>query len=226
MYINRDKFNYFSLAELDDKYWQELTALGAVKTVKAGAMLCEQGNEISELLCVTEGTVKVVHFFDNGNEKLYEQLFAPSFIGPEALWCNDAKCYYPTVIAHSDVTLSAVPIKIAEEFIAQRPEMIISMFQCVRNIMCINRIRSVCTMPMTMLQKAAFAIVFMRGAEEDEEGYFAVTHEELAQLIGISRANVTTALTELTEKKMISKKRGKIKILDKDAMMALMNNPF
>ena len=79
---------------------------------------------------------------------------------------------------------------------------------------------------MTMLQKAAFALVFMREADKDEDGYVAVTHEELAQLIGISRANITTALAELTEQGIIRKKRGKVKILDNNKLMELLDNPF
>ena len=53
-----------------------------------------------------------------------------------------------------------------------------------------------------------------------------MTHEELAQLIGISRANITTALAELTEQGLISKKRGKVKILDNNKLMELLDNPF
>lgn len=225
MYINRDKFNQFSLAEISETNWNSMLALGTVKTFKAGAMLYEQGVEISELACITEGTVKIVHLFDNGNEKLYEQLFAPSFIGAEALWNIGGKSFYPTVIALTDVTVVEVPVETAENFISDRPDIIISLFQCVRNVLCINRIRSVCSIPMSMLQKAAFAISFMRGTDKDDEGYVTVTHEELANLIGISRANLTTALAELTERGIICKKRGKLKIVDNDALVDFLNIP-
>ena len=79
---------------------------------------------------------------------------------------------------------------------------------------------------MSVLQKAAFAIVFLREADKDEEGYTHVTHEELAQLIGISRANVTSALAELTKMGLVSKKRGRVKILDNDKLMELLDNPL
>ncbi|MDD6188725.1 MAG: Crp/Fnr family transcriptional regulator [Clostridiales bacterium] len=226
MYINRDKFNCFSLAEISETDWNSIISLGTVKTVKASAMLYEQGMEISELACITEGTVKIVHLFDNGNEKLYEHLHAPSFIGAEALWNNGGKSFYPTVIALTDVTVSEVPIETAESFISNKPDIIISMFQCIRNVMCANRIRSVCAIPMSMLQKAAFAITFMRAPDKDDEGYVTVTHEELANLIGISRANLTTALAELTERGIICKKRGRLKIVDNDALTELLNIPF
>lgn len=225
MYINRDKFNRTSLAELSETDWNSIIALGTTKTVKAGAMLYEQGMEINELACITEGTVKTVHLFDNGNEKLYEQLLAPSFIGAEALWNNSGKSFYPTVIAITDVTVSTVPIETAESFISNKPDIIITMFQCVRNVLCINRVRNVCSIPMSMLQKAAFAIAFMRGTDKDDEGYVTVTHEDLANLIGISRANLTTALTELTERGIICKKRGRLKIVDNDALIELVNIP-
>ncbi len=225
MFINRDKFNFFSTAEMRDEHWQALIDLGTSKTVKAGTMLYEQSMLIHELTCITEGAVKIVHFFDNGNEKLYESLSAPSVLGMEALWYS-GDSFYPSVIALTDVTYTVIPLDAAQTLISRTPEMIIALFQCVRDTMCISRIRSVCSMPMSMLQKAAFALVFMREADKDAEGYVTVTHEELAQLIGISRANVTTALAELTEKGIISKKRGKVKILDNNKLMELLDNPF
>ncbi len=225
MFINRDKFNFFSTSELSDEHWQALVALGATKTVKAGTMLYEQSMMVNELTCITEGAVKIVHIFDNGNEKLYESLSAPSILGMEALWYN-GNAFYASIIALTDVSYTVIPIDVAQNFLTQNPEIMVTFFQCLRDSLCIFRLRSVCSMPMTVLQKAAFALVFMREADKDEEGYVAVTHEELAQLIGISRANITTALAELTEQGLISKKRGKVKILDNNKLMELLDNPF
>lgn len=225
MFLNRDKFNYLSLARADEATWEELTALGAVKTASEGSMLYEQSTEIHELTCLTEGAVKLVHFFDNGNEKLYEHLYAPAVIGYDALW-SEGKSYYPTVIAMSDVSCSVIPLEEAECFLHRHTDMVISLFQCMRSSTCVSRIRNVCSMPMSAMQKAAFAIVFMRDAEKDNDGYVSVTHEELAHLIGISRANVTTALAELTDSGIIDKKRGRIKILDYKRLMELLDNPF
>ena len=223
MYINRDKFNYFSPAYVDDNEWLGLAELGSIKAYHENSMVFEQSMRIHDLNCLLSGTVKIVHFFDNGNEKLCEQLTAPALIGTEALWNNGAAAYYPTVIAVSDIRLSSVTLEAAESYISERPKMIIALFQCIRNLMCIDRIRGVGSASMSLTQKAAFAIGFMQNADRDEEGYVQVTHEELAQLIGISRANVTTALTALTEKKLISKKRGRIKIIDPDALMELIS---
>ena len=225
MFINRDKFNFFSTAEMRDEHWQALLALGTPKTVKAGTMLYEQSMIVHELTCISEGSVKIVHFFDNGNEKLYESLSAPTVLGMEALWYG-GDAFYASIIALTDVTYTSIPLESAQKLISQKPEMIIALFQCMRDSLCIFRLRSVCSMPMTMLQKAAFALVFMQEADKDNEGYVAVTHEELAQLIGISRANITTALAELTENGLISKKRGKVKILDNNKLMELLDNPF
>ncbi|MBO5975550.1 MAG: Crp/Fnr family transcriptional regulator [Oscillospiraceae bacterium] len=225
MLLNRDKFNFFATAEMRDEHWHELLALRTPKTVKAGTMLYEQSMIVHELTCISEGSVKIVHFFDNGNEKLYESLSAPTVLGMEALWCS-GDSLYASVIALTDVTYTTIPIEIAQKLISKTPEMIIALFQCIRDSMCISRIRNVCSMPMTMLQKAAFALVFMQEADKDDEGYVAVTHEELAQLIGISRANITTALAELAEEGLVSKKRGKVKILDYNKLMELLDNPF
>ena len=225
MVINRDKFNFLTPVELADEQWQKLIALGSPKTVKAGTLLHEQSMTVSELTCVTEGSVTIVHFFDNGNEKLCESLTAPSVLGIEALWSED-EGFYPSIVAVTDVNLVTIPLDAAEKMISAMPEMMIALFRCVRNSLCISRIRSVCSAPMSVLQKAAFAIVFLREADKDEDGYTRVTHEELAQLIGISRANVTSALAELTQMGLVGKKRGRVKILDNDKLMELLDNPL
>lgn len=225
LFINRDKFNFFSTAELSDEHWQALVDLGTTKTAKAGTLLYEQSMRVHELTCVTEGSVKIVHFFDNGNEKLYESLSAPTVLGAEALWYG-GDAFYASIIALTDVSYTVIPLDVAQSFITKNPEIVVALFQCLRDSLCIFRLRSVCSVPMTMLQKAAFALVFMREADKDEDGYVAVTHEELAQLIGISRANITTALAELTEQGIIRKKRGKVKILDNNKLMELLDNPF
>lgn len=225
MFLNKDKFNYLPPAEVNEQTWAELLAIGSARYAAAGSMLYEQSTEIQEVTCITEGSVKLVHFFDNGNEKLYEQMYAPAVIGYDAMW-PEGKAYYPSVIAVSDVNYSVIPIEDAERFVASHPDMVISLFQCLRSSSTISRIRSVCAAPMSVAQKAAFALVFMQGAETDGEGYAAVTHEELAHLIGISRANVTTALAELTENGIIGKKRGRIKVIDSERLMELLGNPF
>ncbi len=226
MFINRDKFNFLPVPEMKEEHWQTLLAMGTPKSVKAGTMLYEQSMKIHELSCIIEGSVKLVHFFDNGNERLYESLSAPAVLGTDALWFGGSTARYPSIIALTDVTFTVVPIEAAQQLMQDIPDMIIAMYRCVRNSMCISRIRSVCAAPMSLLQKAALAIAFMREADKDGEGYMTVTHEELAQLIGISRANVTMALAELVDMKLISKKRGKVKILDNDKLMEFLDDPF
>jgi len=219
--VNQNKFNWFSAAELNDQYWNEFIALGSVKSYPAGTMLFTQAEAIENILCLTTGTVKILHLFSNGNEKLLEQLCAPSFLGVEALWSTPVTCYYPAVLAVTDITLISVPLKTAEEFISRRPDMIIAIFQYIRNLLCTSRMLSVTSEELTVVQKTAFSITFMRNAAKDEDGYISVTHDELAKLSGVSRANITTALARLTELKLIGKKRGKIKILDLQALREL-----
>ena len=213
MTINYDKFNYFSPVSIDEKVWNELLGLGHLKSFAENTQIFSQNQPVKNLVCLKKGTVKTVHIYPNGNERLFEILDAPSIIGHEALFFTDT-VLNPNIITVTPIETVMIPIYKVEELCKNDTNILLSFYKILRNSLFLSRIQSAGVMYMSLLQRTAFALQLMCFSKTDEKGYFYITHQDLANFIGISRANVTICLTQLTNMMFIDKKRGKIKILN------------
>lgn len=61
-------------------------------------------------------------------------------------------------------------------------------------------------------------IALYREAVQSDD--FAITHRELAELLGVRRSGVTVALHELEGERIIRSRRGRLQILDHDRLLA------
>jgi CRP-like cAMP-binding protein len=204
MNINYDKFNYFSPVSIDEKVWEELLGLGYIKSFSENTQIFSQNQPVKNLVCLKKGTVKTVHIYPNGNERLFEILEAPSIIGHEAIFFTDT-VLNPNIISLTPIETVMIPIDKAEELCENRPQILISLYKILRNSLFLSRIQSAGVMYMSLLQRTAFALQLMCFSKTDEKGYFHITHQDLANFIGISRANVTICLTQLAQMKLIDK---------------------
>lgn len=68
-------------------------------------------------------------------------------------------------------------------------------------------------------QRVARWIALYRDAVQRDE--LAITHRELAELLGVRRSGVTVALHLLEGERMIRSRRGRLQILDRDRLFAM-----
>jgi CRP/FNR family transcriptional regulator len=204
MNVNYDRFNYFSPISIDETVWQEMLGLGYPKSFAEGTQLFAQNQPVSNLIFLTKGIVKTVHIYPNGNERLFEILEAPSIIGHEALFFSDM-VLNPNIIALPPIETTIIPLDKAETLILSKPEVLVNFYKILRNSLFLSRIQSAGVMYMSLLQRTAFALQLMCFSKTDERGFFTITHQDLANFIGISRANVTICLTQLANMNLIEK---------------------
>lgn len=67
-------------------------------------------------------------------------------------------------------------------------------------------------------QRVARWIAFYRGAVQRDD--LAITHRELAELLGVRRSGVTVALHVLEGERIIRSRRGRLQVLDRDKLHA------
>lgn len=222
IYLNYDKFNFFSPTAVSDEVWNELLSFGFAKSFQKDSQLFTQNQSVSDIVCLKKGSVKTIHIFPNGNEKLYEILESPSVIGYEALF-TDSTVLNPNIIALTDLEATVIPVKKVEELVLKKPEFFICFYKFLRNSLLLSRIQSGGAMYLSLLQRTAFALQLMSKSKTDDEGYCLITHQDLSSFIGISRANTTVCLNQLFHMNIIDKKRSRIKILDLKAINKLID---
>ncbi len=213
MNINYDRLNYFLPIPFDEDLWNALISIGHKRIYDEGVRLFDQSQVVNSIICLTKGSVKTVHIFPNGNERLLELLIAPSVLGIEALFCKN-RVLYPNILTLTQIEIVMVDKVRVEELMLSHPEYFVGFFQIIRSSLFFLRIQSFGASFLSLLQRTAYSLRLITYSHTDQDGYYLITHQNLADFIGISRANVTRCLTELEDMKLITKKRGKIKILD------------
>jgi CRP/FNR family transcriptional regulator len=223
MLLNNNLFNKYPPAEISAGAWNLLTEDRAPRSYAKKTQMLIEHQQVDRLLCIVKGRIKAYTILPSGNEKIFEILEAPSIIGYQALYSAGNEAQYPYISMLEDTDIISVPIPAAEALIDDCSELLRAIFITIKNILNLTRIQSIWNQNLSFVQRTAYALLLTEYTSKDADGFFSITHEDIAGFVGISRSNVTSALNMLYSKNCIDKKFGKIKVLDKDALERLVH---
>ena len=223
-YLNTSLFNRFPPVEISEDLWSRLQGDRASRQFMKKAFLTEQAQPIEHMIIVKQGCIKAMFMSADGNEFIFEILEAPAVFGYQALFSDVTEQWYPTLQALTKVEAVFVPIREVEQLVDEDPGLLKCFYKCLLGNVVISSTLSFWSQRLNMLQKVAFALSLTGNIPKDKEGYVRITHENLANFIGITRGNVTLSLSRLYEMGLIDKKHGKIKIKEQEAFHAFINS--
>jgi CRP/FNR family transcriptional regulator len=215
--LNNSLFTRLTPVDICEDLWNRLIGDRPVKNYKKKAFLTLMGQPIDVIVLVKKGSIKAVVTADDGTDIIFEILEAPAVFGHQALFAHDIEQRYPNLIAVTDAEVVFVPVSEAEQLADEEPELLKCFYRCLIRNFALSTSLSVWSQRLNMLQKVAFALSLTSNAPRDENGFFSITHENLAGLIGMTRTNVTLSLNKLSDLGLIEKKRGQIRITDMEA---------
>lgn len=178
------------------------------------------------MIVLKKGRVKAMVLSAEGREIIFEILIAPAVFGYQALFCDDSLQWYPNLQALSDSEAVFVPIGEAESLIDRHPQLLKCFYKCLRNNVSVSSSLSLWSQRLNLLQKVALALNLTGNIPRDENEFFRITHENMANFLGVTRENVTVSLNRLSEMGLVEKKPGKIRISDEEAFRSFIGDIY
>lgn len=195
----------------------QLLTVSTPRTYRQGEIIYLQGETSQEFFFIHKGKVKVSIVKEDGFEKIISIQENNTFFGEYAAF--DRQPHFATAVALEASEIGRIPIKKTESVMEANPKI---------SLLIINRIVRKFRSLGFQVEGLAFLDAQRRIAhllvslaaevgEQDEKGIIiqkGITHEDLANLTGLSRVRVTTILNNFERAKIIKKKRGVLTIID------------
>ncbi|MDR1604967.1 MAG: Crp/Fnr family transcriptional regulator [Gracilibacteraceae bacterium] len=214
--INHNKFNYYSPVDLEDHLWESMLDIGYTKNFGPSETLISQGQQLTGLLCVTQGRLKTFYIFNNGNEKilgLFNTQYSKVVLGEEAIF--DSRTSFYNAMALTPLSMVYIPFEKVRTLIAECPEIAVCLLKCLSNKLSSLGIQVGDLLSRDIMQRAARVLTdFTKCTSKNKEGYMPFTHDELAKFLGITRPNMTTCLNYFARENLIDMRWGKIRVTD------------
>lgn len=204
------------LARLSPPLRRKLENAARIRRFRAGERVFGPGHTPAGLLFLLEGTVRVAQQSDTGREiVLYRVTAGESCVMTSACLFTEQN-YFAEGLAETDVVAAEVPRMTFEELLADSAEFRDFVFSAyAHRIVDLFRV----------IDDVVFGRMDLRIAERlvqlaGEDGVARLTHQELATELGTAREVISRQLNEFQRRGWIEQGRGRVKLLEPDALAA------
>lgn len=181
--------------------------IGSVRQFKKGEIIYHQGDLAQNFCYLKKGKVKVFMTSVDGMEKTLNTASSGEIFGEGAFF--DKKPRVSSAIALSEAQVIMIDEPMLTELFSQNPKLAFTLLEILANRI---RLLSFQLDSMTFLQAdARIARILL---ENESDGVISLTHEEIADVVGVSRVTVSKILGKLTKKGILSTEYRKIIIKD------------
>lgn len=187
------------------------------RTYPKNCFVFEEGQPTDGVYFIVSGYIKIVKLHKDGREKTLAILNPGDILGEMTLFQNELRTATAVALVKSTVIaikkseflilLQDIP-QLSIELISILSERLADTNRQVQDLIFLNA-RSKVISNLIQMEK-----VYGRKQKDATEISLKLTHEELSNLVGITRENVTKTLNELQDLKLIEVVQRKIRILD------------
>jgi len=204
------KLNYAYLFE--EELIDEIKALGAIKSVKAGERLIDFGDHIKFMPLLLKGAIKISRQDDDGDELLLYFLEKGDTCAMTMTCCLGQKKSEIRAVAETDVDLVMVPVEKMNEWVVAYKSWRNFVFESYNS-------------RLTEMLEAIDSLAFLNMHERIEkylrdkvlitkDTELSITHQEIAYDLNSSRVVISRILKKLEQEGKIELLRNKIKVLE------------
>jgi CRP/FNR family cyclic AMP-dependent transcriptional regulator len=197
-------------SNLEDRYVDALSALGAVRSFPKNTILIHEGDKSDQLYVVLAGKLKVFLADSEGKEIIVDMLGPGQYFGEMAL---DGGARSASVMTLEASRLSVVEREVFKRFLASNPEaafaLIVTLIRRARNLT-----RAVGNLALLDVYGRVARLLLENASEESGRLVVGVrmTQQEIAKRVGASREMVWRILDDLREGKYIVIENNRIVI--------------
>ena len=165
-------------------------------------------SEISEyFMIILSGSVEISRTTLDGYKTVFRRLHAPSAIGYSLLAEKYPNC--SDIIADEQTLLALIPLGIIQDIFRRNPHLSFNAISHLAQL--VNTLSTELMEQRTLSLKERVIRTIKRNC--DEHGELLISHEELARMVGATRANVSRALKSLERESKIKLNRKKISLI-------------
>lgn len=195
-----------------------LLSIGRLRHYSPGQIIYLQGEESTSFYFVRDGKVKVSIFKENGSEKILAIQEDNTFFGESAAF--DRYPYFATATAMEESNIYAFDIEETEALLKAHPEVsLLIITSIIRKLRLLGLQVEGLSFLDAQKRVASILLKLMHEVGEPTAGGILIkkriTHEDLANITGLSRVTVTNVLNYLDRLKLITKGRLKYTIIDR-----------
>lgn len=207
-----DKFP--ALAHLEPAALRLLEQSAMPVTLPPGAKAFEAGMPCGNFLMIASGRVRVQQISETGREIVLYRISGGESCVLTTACLLAHEDYAAEAIAETEVTALAVPRSCFDRLLAESPGFRDSVFTAYASRL---------TDLLLLVEEVAFGHIDIRLAErllalQDPPGTLSLTHQDLATELGTAREVVSRQLKEFERRGYVRRERGRIDILDAEAL--------
>lgn len=179
-----------------------------VRSYTQGEVVARELDVPDTFLLLLEGGVEVCRDSDDGKRTVFRTLYPPAGIGYSSL---SGEPRTADLVATDNATIAHLPIKLLRSILDKRPDLLFKAISQLAGLVDELSTELMEQRELPVLERVRRAVY--RNA--DHNGELRLSHEELSQFVGATRANVTRALEELESLGVITTGRRTIRILNR-----------
>lgn len=211
--------------ELNASEVKELNLAKNCRVFKKGETIFEEDAYPHGLYCVNNGKIKITQAGIDGREQIIHLAKNGDVMGYRALLSGDK--YSCSAVALDNSTLCFIPAKTFIQMVEQSPKLALGVIHLFSDELKAAEKTITDIAQKTVKERLAQSILMLNqcyGTEDDGKTIdVQITREELANIVGTARETVTRSLLELDKEKIVELEGKKIKILDRDRLIATAN---
>lgn len=202
-------------SHLDDKYLEILLEKATELQYEKGEIICKKDSYARVVYIIKSGCVTELAMDNNGFSIMVKERRTYDCFGELGVLLGD--CYATTVVASSAVTIISIPEEVFSEVFWENQSVIKELLS-----LCLRRLQRSAqkSLSLTMFNsegRLAYMLLMMENEKKDLK-YIKVTQEILSTRCGIARQTASTILNSWKKSNIIDIKRGKIKVIDVEAL--------
>lgn len=207
------------MASLPEELQQALTQRMPLRQLRDGETLYSPGQPGDAMYQVVSGRIRVCNFAPDGREFVFGLLYEGDCVGDLALLDGLPRINH--AIAEGDLQVRVLHRNLFNEFYLRHPEIAraINLMLARRLRLAFGALEDTATLPLK--ERVARYLVRLALANRAEPQappaavqLVAVSHEQLASLLGAARPSISKALKRLEQEQLIVVRYGGVEVLD------------
>jgi CRP/FNR family transcriptional regulator, cyclic AMP receptor protein len=193
---------------------ERLFALGKRRKFADGHFIMHQGEAARGFFAVASGQVMVGRHASNGTLTIYGVAGPGDLFGEQAFFTASARL--GDAVADGPVEAIWFDAPLFRRVIANDPELVMLLLRSLAGQLRLLTERVDAERNLTLVDRLAHALLAM---DDDSGDVVACTQQQLADLIGVSRVALGGALRQLEKGGAVAGSYGKVRIIDRDALV-------
>lgn len=212
-----------SLSEtIADSYSRHLLKYSVIRKVKAGSILFYEGDYCNEIFYLLSGKVKLSSCYPHGSELILSIYERKSIFGLSML---DDKKHFATAVAMVDSEIAVISATKLIEEASNNPTVFMAIIKSI-NAEVRKLVGQISCIALTdaSARIVRFLNIFSYNNQTSNKNYIECTHDNISNMLGLSRSVVTSTLNSLEKAGIIKKDRSKITIVDTNKLNMLLED--